>query len=361
MQPVRTPDGLYSMPIATLHCVKGILSQRLWQSGSHQFCQSRGACFNLRQTTQLHRWWRGWLIHLLHLSSPSGPPMRWDCQNCSRVLLTRWIFQLSPIPSSLNERALLKGGRERGGKEEVTATSRPPAITPPLKTQLGDGHRPVGGARGLEALTESKRKTISCWKQRGLISSLFALGTLWFATQEHVQNLSRNSPSMSESKAFDRPRPLGRFFLPAELSCGSVCAAVNLRWRAATWCGPTPLWASWAAADPSCRAAWTARCCDPGSTPWGTPGTKVQIEGKKRSELKWAKRDDRRCNVACERFVPQGPFQGTCGLYFSPNTWSFLPPAADTRSLSWDQTCVKQTDKIMKTGKRSEGSKIWHW
>lgn len=65
---------------------------------------------------------------------------------------------------------------------------------------------------------------------------------------------------------------------------------------------------------------------------------KKKRKKEKRGELNWWERNDRRCNVPCERFVPQGPFQGTGDLYFSLNTWSSLPPAADTRSLSWDQT-----------------------
>lgn len=151
MQPVRTPDGRYSLPIATLH---SCCSQRLWLSGSHPFRQSHGARFNLPQTTRLHRWRRGWLIHLLHLSSPSSPPKRWDCQNCSRVrvLLLSWISQVSPTPRSLSKKSSAegrKGERERGRREEVSATNWPsPVLIPLLKTQLGDCHHPVPSSRG---------------------------------------------------------------------------------------------------------------------------------------------------------------------------------------------------------------------
>lgn len=63
--------------------------------------------------------------------------------------------------------------------------------------------------------------------------------------------------------------------LPAKLSRGSLCGAVGSRCCAATWCGPVLREASWARAGPSCRAVWIAQCCDPGSTPWGTPGTET--------------------------------------------------------------------------------------
>lgn len=65
-----------------------------------------------------------------------------------------------------------------------------------------------------------------------------------------------------------RYRLLGQCPPPsAELSVGSERGAVSSSRSAATWCGPALPGARLAAADPSCRAASTARCCDPGSTP----------------------------------------------------------------------------------------------
>lgn len=66
------------------------------------------------------------------------------------------------------------------------------------------------------------------------------------------------------------------FNSPEVVSNVSVCFSLPV-W-VATWCGPAPLWASWGAAGPFCTAAWTARCYDPCSIPWGTPKTEGERE-----------------------------------------------------------------------------------
>lgn len=89
-----------------------------------------------------------------------------------------------------------------------------------------------------------------------------------------VQNLLRDlHPLSGHSHHTQCPSP------PlAGLSSGSVCGAVVSPCGAATWCGPALLGASWVMAGPSCIAAWTAQCCDPDNTPWGTPGTDGEQE-----------------------------------------------------------------------------------
>lgn len=121
-------------------------------------------------------------------------------------------------------------------------------------------------------------RTISCWEQPSSCSPRHAYfirfiredgALVWSCCPQPLLNLpfilqllSTGWPTWGQS-------------VPAKLSRGSVCGAVGSCCCAATWCGPVLHGASWAEADPSCRAVWTARCCDPGSTPWGTPGTEA--------------------------------------------------------------------------------------
>lgn len=133
----------------------------------------------------------------------------------------------------------------------------------------------------------------------------------------------------------------------AGLRAGLICGAVLSPCAAATWCGPALLGASWVAAGPFCRAAWTAQCCDPYNTPWGTPGTEGQTKIKIKSLIKTKlvkSNASKYCTgeilVKMWMMIPQGPCQGTCVLYSCPDTLSSHPPAADTRSPSWGQTCM---------------------
>lgn len=111
--------------------------------------------------------------------------------------------------------------------------------------------------------------------------------TFLFSWEDRSEVLSSSMASLSRFSLYvavsfktiqdpRRYRLLGQCPPPsAELSVGSECGAVGSSRGAATWCGPALLGARWAAADPSCRAASTAQCCDPGSTPGGTPGTET--------------------------------------------------------------------------------------
>lgn len=119
-------------------------------------------------------------------------------------------------------------------------------------------------------------RTISCWKQPSSCSphhAYFILfiwedgGLAWSCNQQSLLDLPFILQLLSQLFGiFNRSATSGQS-LPAKLSRGSVCGAVGSRCCAATWCGPVLREASWAKADPSCRAVWTAQCCDPGSTP----------------------------------------------------------------------------------------------
>lgn len=137
---------------------------------------------------------------------------------------------------------------------------------------------------------------IDCWKQfcsllthHPLLSCSFGKITVRFGVLAGHSSLDSPDSAVSFKAFWDLQhfRPRGRCPPCRELSGGpSSCGA-------ATWCGPALLWASWAVADPSCRAAWTAQCCDPCSTPWGMPGT----EADERGELKWQLRKRKWNNI----------------------------------------------------------------
>lgn len=295
MQPVRTPDGLYSLPIATLHCC-----QRRSQPTSltiRRSSVSSKAAVPVLICNKQHDFIDGDTVDWF-ISSTCPPPAslpRGETVKTAQVwefFSPAWFFRWVLLQAVWLRRAAWKGGGEGEWEEEVVMATHwpPPVFTHPLKDTVRRSptilFHPAGGDTGLDAQTESGR-TISCWKQHALLPPRF--GKIVILQLEYTfKTLPRILPPCRSPfpKRVTVPGPSAGVASLAELSCGSVCAAVNLRWRAATWCGPAPLGASRAAADPSCRAAWTAQCCDPGSIPWGTPGTEAQMEEKKKKKKK---------------------------------------------------------------------------
>lgn len=138
---------------------------------------------------------------------------------------------------------------------------------------------PAGGPGG-------EGRTISCWKQPSSCSPHhpFFIPFIWedcglvWSCQQSFLNLHFMLQLLSQlfgifnSLGHVRPESPCK---AEKLSRGSVCGAVGSRCCAATCCGPVLRGANWAKAGPSCRALWTAQCCDPCSTPWGTPETEA--------------------------------------------------------------------------------------